>query len=122
MLKTLIVDDDQDMRFLVRMVIQAANQGLQVAGEAASGSEALQAIEADKPNVVVLDYRMPGMSGLETAAEILRKDPSQTIIMFSAYMDSQAIDEAEKLGVRICLPKTDLDRLPEALWQLAPGA
>ena len=122
MLRTLIVDDDQDMRFLVRMVIQAANQGLQVAGEAASGHEALEAIEADKPNVVVLDYRMPGMSGLETAAEILRKDPSQPIIMFSAYMDAQAIDEAERLGVRICLPKTDLDRLPEALWQLAPGA
>ena len=119
MLRALIVDDDNDMRFLVRMTIEAANHGLAVSGEAASGSEAIEAIQDDRPGVVVLDYRMPGMSGLETAAEILRRNPDQPIIMFSAYMDSAAIAEAEKLGVRMCLSKTELDSLPEALRSLA---
>lgn len=122
MLSALIVDDDNDMRFLVRMTIETANHGLCVGGEAASGSEAITAINQDRPGVVVLDYRMPGMSGLETAAEILRADPNQPIILFSAYLDAEAIDRARDLGIRTCLAKTDVDRLPDALWQLAEGA
>ena len=55
MLRALIVDDDNDMRFLVRMMIEAANHGLSVAGEAASGSEAIASIEQERPGVVVLD-------------------------------------------------------------------
>jgi DNA-binding NarL/FixJ family response regulator len=122
MLRALIVDDDHDMRFLVRMTIEAANQGLTVAGEAASGAEALASIETDRPGVVVLDYRMPGMSGLETAEEILRADPKQPIILFSAYLDTETVARARDLGIRTCLAKTEVDRLPDALWQLAAGA
>jgi len=122
MLSALIVDDDNDMRFLVRMTIETANHGLCVGGEAASGTEAIASIGQDRPGVVVLDYRMPGMSGLETAAEILRADPDQPIILFSAYLDAETIDRARDLGIRTCLAKTDVARLPEALWQLAKGA
>ena len=121
-MRALIVDDDDDMRFLVRMTIEAANHGLSVAGEAANGSDAISSIEHDRPGVVVLDYRMPGMSGLETAAEILRQDPEQKIILFSAYLDADTVARAEQLGIRTCLAKTDVDRLPDALWQLAAGA
>ena len=110
------------MRFLVRMTIETANHGLCVGGEAASGSEALSAISQDRPGVVVLDYRMPGMSGLETAAAILRADPDQPIILFSAYLDADTLDRARDLGIRTCLAKTDVDRLPDALWQLTEGA
>ncbi|MCA1711492.1 MAG: response regulator [Actinobacteria bacterium] len=63
MLRALIVDDDADMRFLVRMTIEIANEGLSVAGEAATGDEALRSISSDRPGVVVLDYRMPGLTG-----------------------------------------------------------
>ena len=122
MLRALIVDDDDDMRFLVRMTIEAANHGLSVAGEAASGSDALASIENERPGVVVLDYRMPGMSGLETAEQILRDDPDQPIILFSAYLDVETTERARELGIRTCLAKTEVDRLPDALWQLAAGA
>jgi DNA-binding NarL/FixJ family response regulator len=122
MLRALIVDDDDDMRFLVRMTIEVANHGLSVAGEASSGDEALASIDADRPGVVVLDYRMPGMSGLETAEAILANDPDQPIVLFSAYLDTDTVDRAKQLGVRTCLAKTEVDRLPETLWQLAAGA
>jgi DNA-binding NarL/FixJ family response regulator len=122
MLRALIVDDDNDMRLLVRLTIEAANHGLEVAGEAASGSEALVSIESERPGVVVLDNRMPGLSGLETAEQILRDHPEQPIILFSAYLDAETVTRARELGIRTCLAKTEVDRLPDALWQLAAGA
>jgi two-component system nitrogen regulation response regulator GlnG len=122
MLRALIVDDDSDMRFLVRMTIEVANHGLSVAGEAASGADAIAAVQQDRPEVIVLDQRMPGMTGLETARRILAEHPEQSIILFSAYLDAQTKAEAEAIGVHSCMDKTDVDRLPEALWQLAAGA
>jgi DNA-binding NarL/FixJ family response regulator len=122
MLRALIVDDDSDMRFLVRMTIEVANHGLAVAGEAASGADAIAAVEDDRPEVIVLDQRMPGMTGLETARRILAEHPEQSIILFSAYLDAQTVAEAAAVGVHSCMDKTDVARLPEALWQLAAGA
>src|SRR4051794_25267011 len=122
MLRTLIVDDDSDMRFLVRMTIEVANHGLEVAGEAASGAAAIEAVGHDRPEVIVLDNRMPGMTGLETARQILATDPNQRIILFSAYLDADTISAAAAIGVRACIDKNDVERLPEALWQLAAGA
>lgn len=122
MLRALIVDDDSDMRFLVRMTIEVANHGLAVAGEAESGADAIASVESDRPEVVVLDNRMPGMTGLETARQILASHPEQAIILFSAYLDAETIAEAQALGVRACIDKTDVHQLPDTLWQLAPGA
>jgi DNA-binding NarL/FixJ family response regulator len=122
MLRALIVDDDRDMRFLVRMTIEVANHGLAVAGEADSGAAAIEAVGHDRPEVIVLDNRMPGMTGLETARRILADDPSQRIILFSAYLDAETVSQAQAIGVRACLDKTDVEQLPEALWQLAAGA
>lgn len=122
MTRALIVDDEEDMRFLVRAVIEAANHGLAVAGEAADGPEALERWRAEQPEVVVLDQRMPGMTGLEVAAEILRERPDQAIILFSAYLDPDVAAQAADLGVGLCLAKSDYGRIPEALWRLAPPA
>ena len=122
MTRALIVDDEEDMRFLVRSVIEAANHGLKVAGEAADGDEAIAAWRADRPEVVVLDHRMPGMSGLEVAEKILAESPDQRIILFSAYLDPETTAEAARVGVELCMAKSDYNRLPEALWRLAPPA
>lgn len=122
MTRALIVDDEEDMRFLVRAVIEAANHGLAVAGEAENGEQAIARWRADRPEVVVLDQRMPGMSGLETAAEILAEHPEQRIILFSAYLDDETTGAATELGIDLCLAKSEYGRLPEALWRLAPPA
>ena len=122
MTRTLIVDDEEDMRFLVRTVIEAANNGLTVAGEAADGASAIERCRADRPEIVVLDYRMPGMTGLEAAEQILAECPGQRIILFSAYLDPETTAEAARVGIDLCLAKSDFNRLPEALWRLAPSA
>ena len=119
---TLIVDDEEDMRFLVRAVIEAANHGLEISGEAADGVQTLEHWRAERPDIIVLDQRMPGMTGLEVAERILAEHPTQPIILFSAYLDDETTAAAERLGIGMCLAKSEYSRLPEALWQLAPPA
>jgi len=120
--RTLIVDDDEDMRFLLRVLIEAANEGLSIAAEASSGDEAIAQWREHHPDVVVLDNRMPDRTGLEIAAEILAEHPGQSIILFSAYLDDDTVARADELGVRDCLSKDDYDELPAALWRYGPAA
>ena len=120
--RALIVDDDDDMRFLVRTIIEAANEGLAVAGEARDGDEAMERWRSVRPDVVVLDYRMPGRTGLDVAAEILAEQPDQSIILFSAYLDDDTRQRADDIGVRACLSKDAYDELPAALWRYGPAA
>ena len=120
--RTLIVDDDEDMRFLLRVLIEAANEGLTIAAEASSGDEAIARWREHQPDVVVLDHRMPDRMGLDVAAEILAEHPGQSIILFSAYLDDETIARADELGVRACLSKDDYDELPAALWRYGPAA
>ena len=120
--RALIVDDDDDMRFLVRTIIEAANEGLAVAGEARDGDEAMERWRSVRPDVVVLDYRMPGRTGLDVAAEILAEQPDQSIILFSAYLDDDTRQRADDIGVRACLSKDAYDELPAALWRHGPAA
>jgi YesN/AraC family two-component response regulator len=121
MITALIVDDESDIRALIRMVVEAANHGLAVSGEAANGDEALQMWRSDQPVVVILDNRMPGLTGLEVAERILTEQPDQPIILFSAYLDEETVKQAKRIGVRRCLDKMQIDLLPGALWALAPS-
>ncbi len=112
----LLVDDEPDIRDLARLILEI--DGLAVV-EAASGAEALaQYFELSPPPVpaaVVLDQRMPGLSGLEVAEQMLSHHPDQVIVLFSAYLDQAAQAEAKALGVSVCLSKLEARRLPEII-------
>lgn len=111
----LLVDDYAEIRLLMRMIINATNEGLHVVGEAASGEEALELIDACDPGVVVLDQMMPGLSGLETAALIRERRPHQAMVFCSAYLDDELRDRAHAVGFTEIIPKDQIPRLPEAL-------
>jgi CheY-like chemotaxis protein len=106
-LRVLIVDDEDDMRALLREMIQLANEGLSVAGEAVDGDEALRRWREERPDVVLLDQRMPGLSGLETAERMLLESPNQVVVLFTAYLDAQVERAAQAIGVRACVKKDD---------------
>jgi CheY-like chemotaxis protein len=106
-LRVLIVDDEDDMRALLREMIQLANEGLSVAGEAVDGDEALRRWREERPDVVLLDQRMPGLSGLETAERMLLESPNQVVVLFTAYLDAQVEQAAQAIGVRACVKKDD---------------
>ncbi len=115
---TLIVDDEVDVRLLVQLLIDQENHGLRVVGEAASGEQALQLRRDLDVDVVVLDHRMPGLSGLETATKMLAEAPDLPIILYSAFTDDRILAEARKVGVRDCVAKDDAPRLIAMLRQL----
>jgi CheY-like chemotaxis protein len=117
----LIVDDELDMRMLVRLVIEMANNGLTIVGEAADGAEALRVwrdLNEPEPDVVILDNRMPGLSGLEVARRILTERPGQLIVLFSAFLDDTVRKQAAEIGITRCVTKHELDRLPSLVHEL----
>jgi CheY-like chemotaxis protein len=116
----LIVDDESDMRLLARTVL--ARAGIEVVGEAADGAEAMSKVEEldppPMPTVILLDNRMPGLSGLDVAAKVLERTPSQLIILFSAYLDEETIAQAKRFGVAACVSKKDVFALPDIIRAL----
>jgi CheY-like chemotaxis protein len=115
----LVVDDEEDMRVLVRSVITQANHGLVVESEAVDGVEAVERWRESKPDVIVLDQRMPRLSGLEAAEQILAENPEQFIVLFSAFINEGLRQKAETLGIRACVSKEHVFSLPETLWSAA---
>ena len=110
----LIVDDNEDMRSLVRLMVEL-DPDLEVAAEASDACEAIHAWREHRPSSVVLDQQLPSATGLDVAAVMLREDPTTPIVLFSAYLDDAAIARAEALGVRACLSKDQVSRLPGLL-------
>lgn len=111
---TLIVDDEADMRLLIGMSL-TLDGACEITAEASDGAQAIEAWERTRPDVVVLDMRMPGLSGLDVARHIFGIDPRQPIVMCSAYLDQHDRDEARRLGVIDCVDKTDMARLAQVV-------
>jgi CheY-like chemotaxis protein len=116
----LVADDEPDMRLLVRVVLERA--GLEVVAEAVDGHDALAAVTQlapPIPTVMVLDHKMPGLSGLEVAACVLADAPEQPIILFSANLSADVQERAHEIGVRSCVPKAAVQTLPALITALA---
>ena len=96
---TLIVDDEADVRLLLSLLISQENHGLRVIGEAASGQQAIELRRDLHPDVVVLDNRMPGLTGIEVAQQILAERPAQIIVLYSAFLDDEVRAQADEVGI-----------------------
>ena len=116
-ISTLIVDDQPDIRLLLRVIINASDNGLVVAGEAESGSDALELVETLDPDVIVLDQMMPGMTGLEVAEQIMSRRPEQVILLCTAFLNDEVRSKAAELGIAGCISKSDARLVPMRLMQ-----
>ncbi|HEX4868234.1 MAG TPA: response regulator transcription factor [Acidimicrobiales bacterium] len=116
LIRVLIVDDEPDMRLLLRSML-GIDQRFEVAGEADNGAEGIELFESLRPDVVILDHRMPVLGGLDAAERILRDHPGQAIVLLSAYIDVALRDDALALGVRQVVGKQELMDLGPHLLQ-----
>jgi DNA-binding NarL/FixJ family response regulator len=83
------VDDQEVFRSVAREVIEAT-PGFEPAGEVASGEEALEVVEALRPQLVLVDVRMPGMNGVDTARQLSAAHPELVIVLISLEDESDA--------------------------------
>ncbi|MCB1747794.1 MAG: response regulator transcription factor [Gammaproteobacteria bacterium] len=116
-MKILVVDDEPLARR--RLCSQLAELGYDdIAGEAGDGLEALAAVAARDPDVVLLDVRMPGMDGLETARHLARLAAPPLVVFTTAY-DDHALAAFEAQAVDYLLKPIRTERLREALLRAA---
>src|SRR5437660_9782214 len=109
--RVLIVDDEDDMRALLRATLELAelpDARLCIAGEAVDGEDAIAKWRDARPDVVIMDQRMPNASGLEAARRILAEDPNQAVVVLTAFPDKHVQAAAERLGVRGWMSKNDM--------------
>ena len=118
--RVMFADDDFDMRLLLRATL-GSDDRLDVVAEAEDGTLAVEAFRSSAPDVCILDYRMPGMSGLEAARRILAEQPDAKILLFSAFLTPEVTDAAERLGVG-CMRKDLFMDLPETVLELAQAS
>ena len=111
-MRVLVVDDSSDVRFMLGMLLEDVGMEVEAAG---SGAEALDRL-ADPAgiDVVVLDQRMPGLTGIEVARCALDQGDCPPLVLFSAYLHPLLVDEANDLGMTTVV-KTDLGELVETL-------
>lgn len=108
----MVVDDNEDIRRLVCLLVDLTD-GAEIVAEARDAGEAIKQWHDHHPDVIVLDYRLPDRNGLEVAEQILAEAPDTPIVLFSAFLDDAALARADALGIRECVSKDQVRRLPE---------
>ena len=113
----LAVDDQEIFRRTARSLI-AATPGFEQVGEAVSGTEALELAADLQPDLVLVDVRMPGMDGVETARRLTDTHPDAMVVLISTEEIPELPSSATSVGAAACLRKQDLStrRLRE-LWK-----
>src|SRR5208282_3560933 len=113
MSKLLLIDDEEDVRYSFQRIFNPPEIELSTAS---SGEEGLKVIPKFKPDLVLMDVRMAGMSGLETLRRIRATDPKLLVILMTAYGTTQTAIEAMKLGAYDYLLKPfDVAKLKEII-------
>jgi len=95
--KILLVDDHEVVRLGLKSLLDRHPQ-FEVVGEAASAREAMEQVSALKPDVVLMDIRLPGTSGIEACEEIVNKYPGTRVIMLTSYAEDEMLFSAIRAG------------------------
>ena len=117
LMRILVVDDELSICELLYEFL--SQQGYQVI-TATNGEEAISKFEENRPNMIILDIKMPGMSGIDVLRKIKEMDRDTGVIMLSAFGDFNSIQEALQMGANYYMQKPmELERLMKILiaWQ-----
>ncbi|MDO7907891.1 response regulator transcription factor [Paenibacillus sp. JX-17] len=119
MFKVLIADDEPMIREGLASIMEWEELGYSVAATAANGREALQKYQEVQPDLIIIDIRMPGMTGLEVIRELRQSGASVHFIILSGYADFDYAKEAITMGVNSYLLKpVDEDEMKEELLRI----
>ena len=103
--RILLVDDNPAIRRIVRSYLE--KQGLVVCGEAGDGQEAIDQLPRLNPDLVVLDFSMPRMNGLDAARQLKFQNPGLPIVMLTLHKDEFMASQAANAGIDAVVAKSD---------------
>jgi len=119
--RVVLVDDHAVVRAGIKLLIEVTKR-FEVVGEADNGEAAIERVAALRPDLVVMDIRMPGLDGIATTRRILDRNPDVRVLVFTAYDAPEYVEAAIEAGAMGCLSKRRArSDLVAALDMLASG-
>jgi DNA-binding NarL/FixJ family response regulator len=115
--RILVVDDNPSVRRYLRGVLEQ-HDNWRVCDEARNGQEAVDRYRKIQPDVIVLDFQMPEMNGLDAARAIAKNSPEIPILIVTLYLSRQLSEEARKVGARGACAKTDVSSVVDGVGAL----
>jgi len=119
--RVLLVEDHKIMREGIRALLDRSGE-FTVVGDAESASEAVQMCNEMLPDVVLMDIGLPGLNGVDTTTELLRRSPALKVIMLSMYDDEESVVSSIRAGARgYVVKRASSGDLLDALRAVARG-
>lgn len=119
--KILIVDDHEVVRLGLKSMLENY-PGFEVIGEAGSAREAIQQVNLHNPDIVLMDIRLPGTSGIDATSEITARHPKVKVIMLTSYAEDEMLFSAIKAGASgYVLKQVNLEDLVKSIQAVARG-
>ncbi len=118
-MKILIVDDDSIVALSLKTILEA--KGLEICALGNSGAQAIELFHEHKPDVLLMDIRMEGMTGLEAGEKILAEDKNAKILFLTTFSDDEYILKAIKIGAKGYILKQDFESIDSALAAVLRG-
>jgi DNA-binding NarL/FixJ family response regulator len=114
MTRILVADDCDVVRRGIKHLL-SQHAGWEVCGEAVDGQEAVEKVRQLSPDLVLLDYSMPVLNGIEAARQIQQMRPSTRFVLCSMYMDSQLASIAREVGITSVLSKSNVGQVVKSV-------
>jgi DNA-binding NarL/FixJ family response regulator len=112
--RILVVDDNPSVRHYLRAILEQ-QASWRVCGEARTGAEALRKVIESPPDLILLDYQMPDLNGVDIAKQICELFPNIPILMVTLHLSNQLAEAARLAGVRGACAKQDIGSVVEAV-------
>jgi DNA-binding NarL/FixJ family response regulator len=120
MTRILIADDSTPVRRGLRTLL-GLNADWQVCGEAVDGADAVEKAHQLAPDLILMDFAMPQMDGVQAAQEIAKSGTDIPILLFTLNLSPQLMELARDAGLRGAISKAEISKLPYAIKALQRG-
>jgi DNA-binding NarL/FixJ family response regulator len=114
LVRILVADDTPAVRNYLRSLLEQQS-GWRVSDQVATGAEALLRVKENPPDIILLDFQMPDLNGIEVAQQIAQLFPQIPILMVTIHVSNQLVDEARRTGIRGLCAKWDVGSIIEAV-------